>query len=124
MKCPKCASLMEDVKVEGVVIKQCTYCKGLWFDRSKHEYLKGVEGSEKIDTDDADIDKDFNKIEDIFCPDCSAPMIKMVVAQQPHIWYESCSKCFSVFFDAGEFSDYVKEDITDILKDLFSSERK
>ena len=124
MECPKCSFLMEDVKVEGIVIKRCTSCKGLWFNSAEHEYLKGLEGSEKIDTGDPDVGKDFNKIEDIYCPGCSAPMIKMVVAQQPHIWYESCSNCFSVFFDAGEFSDYVKEDITDILKDLFTPERK
>ena len=124
MECPKCTSLMEDVEVDEVIIKRCTYCKGLWFDRFKHKYLKGLDGSEEIDIGDPDVGKDFNKIEDIFCPDCSAPMIKMVVAQQSHIWYESCSKCFSVFFDAGEFKDYVEEDIIDFFKDLFTPERK
>ena len=124
MECPKCTFEMEDVKVDRLTVKQCSYCKGLWFNSAKLEYLKNFKGSEKIDTGNPDIGKDFNKIENIFCPDCSAPMIKMVVAQQPHIWYESCSKCFSVFFDAGEFSDYIKKDITDILKDLFAPERK
>ena len=124
MQCPKCKSVMEDLEIYEVIIKRCSLCKGLWFDRSKHEYLKDLDGSGEIDTGDPDIGKAFNKKDDIFCPDCFAPMIKMVVAHQPHIWYESCSKCYSVFFDAGEFSDYVKKNITDFLKDLFTPERK
>ena len=124
MECPKCTSLMEDIEIEGIIIKRCTYCKGLWFNSAEHEYLKSREGGEKIDSGDPDTGKDFNKIEDIFCPACSASMIKMVDARQPHIWYESCSNCFSVFFDAGEFSDFVEENITDFFKDLFTPERK
>ena len=124
MQCPKCKSEMEDIEIYEVIVKRCNLCKGLWFDRSKHEYLKDLDGSGEIDTGDPDIGRAFNKKDDIFCPDCFAPMIRMVIADQPHIWYESCSKCFSVFFDAGEFRDYVDKDITDIFKGLFAAERK
>jgi len=124
MQCPKCTSEMEDLEIYEVVIKRCKICGGLLFDRSKHEYLKGMKDAGDIDTGDADIGKAFNKRDTIFCPDCSAPMIKMVVADQPHIWYESCSKCYAVFFDAGEFRDYMNKDITSYIKDLFAPERK
>jgi uncharacterized protein len=123
MECPKCDAEMEDVEIYEAIIKRCTSCKGLWFDRSKHEFLKGKEDSGEIDTGDPEMGKIFNKKEDILCPDCSAPMIKMVVNEQPHIHYESCSKCFSAFFDAGEFKDYVEKDIFDFFKDLMAKER-
>jgi len=114
---------MEDVEIYEVIVKRCTDCKGLWFDRSKHEYLRDQEDSGDIDIGDPNIGKVLNEQENILCPGCFAPMIRMVVADQPHIWYESCSKCFSVFFDAGEFRDYVEKDIIDLVKDLFTRER-
>ena len=124
MQCPKCNSEMEDVEIYEVVVKRCTGCKGLWFDRSKHEYLKGQEEPGDIDTGDPALGKVRNEQDEIFCPDCFGPMIRMVVAEQPHIHYESCSKCFSVFFDAGEFRDYLEKDLVSIIKDLFAEERK
>lgn len=123
MQCPKCKSEMEDLEIYEVIVQRCTLCKGLFFDRSKHEYLKDLEDVDDIDVGDADIGKAFNKMDDIYCPACSAPMIKMVVPDQPHIWYESCSDCFAVFFDAGEFRDYVEKDLFDWIKRLFNRER-
>ncbi len=123
MQCPKCQSAMEELEIHKVTVTRCTNCLGLFFDRSKHEYLKDKEDAEDIDIGDPEIGKLFNKKDDIFCPDCAAPMIKMVVADQAHIEYESCSKCFSVFFDAGEFRDYLEKDVFDIVKSLFRGEK-
>lgn len=123
MQCPKCEAAMEDVSINKMFVKRCTSCQGLWFDRSKHEYLRKQPGSESIDTGDEEVGREFDSKDDIFCPSCSAPMIKMVVADQPHIHYESCSKCFSVFFDAGEFRDYINKDIFDFFRDLMVRER-
>ncbi len=77
----------------------------------------------KLILGDSAFGKVFDRKGDICCPSCSATMIKMVVADQPHIHYESCSKCFSVFFDAGEFKDYVEKDIFGFFKDLMAKER-
>lgn len=114
---------MEDVEFADVTVKRCTACFGLWFDHSKHEYLKDVDGASAIDLGDPAIGARYNERGPVFCPDCQAPMIGMVVAEQPHLWYESCSKCFSVFFDAGEFRDYTHKRIVDYFKDLFAKER-
>ena len=124
MQCPECKSEMEDVEIYEVVVERCKGCKGLWFDGSKHEYLKKLKDSGDIDTGDPKIGRMHNEQGNILCPGCFAPMIRMVVADQPHIWYESCSKCFSVYFDAGEFKDYLEKDFISFIKDLFASERK
>ena len=123
MDCPKCHSEMEEVEAHSVTVERCRRCKGLWFDRTKHEYLRDWKGARAIDTGDPDMGRSYNEISQILCPGCFAPMIRMVVADQHHIWYESCSKCFSVFFDAGEFKDYVRKDLVDIIQDLFTPER-
>ena len=116
MNCPKCSSVMEQVEYAGSVVDRCTSCHGLWFDLLEHQDLKLVNGSEAIDIGDVERGKRFNEVRDVNCPKCQAKMVKMVDAGQPHIWYESCSLCHGVFFDAGEFSDFKKENIGDFFK--------
>ena len=124
MNCPKCQSGMEKVNYQNVEVDRCINCKGIWFDMLEQEELKKMNGSEAIDIGDPEIGKKFNKIEDINCPKCTTRMIKMVDAKQHHIWFEGCTLCYGVFFDAGEFKDYKEENILDFLKDLFTKERK
>ena len=52
-----------------------------------------------------------------------ASVVRMVDAQQPHIHYESCSVCYGVFFDAGEFRDYKEDNAMDFFRALFAKER-
>lgn len=124
MKCPKCGSDMEDVKIDHTTVQRCTLCKGMWFERGVLEYLKGSDEAAEIDIGDKEVGASMNEKGHIKCPDCYAPMIRMVVPDQTHIWYESCSKCFSTFFDAGELRDYVEKDIMDFFRDLMTPERK
>lgn len=124
MDCPKCNSVMEEVEFGGVVVDRCTSCKGIWFDALEHEELKKMKKSHKIDTGKEEVGLENDKIGNINCPRCNVKMIKMVDKDQPHIWYEKCSSCDGVYFDAGEFKDYKKENFMDKIKDLFTPERK
>jgi Zn-finger nucleic acid-binding protein len=114
---------MQIVAYEGIYLDRCVGCKGLWFDALEHEHLAAIEGSEAIDLGSDELGERFNDIDDIDCPNCSAPMLKMVDARQHHIWYESCPSCFGVFFDAGEFRDYKEKTVMDFFRDLFTKER-
>ncbi|MBN1978819.1 MAG: zf-TFIIB domain-containing protein [Anaerolineae bacterium] len=124
MDCPKCQSPMEAVVYESFEVNRCTKCKGLWFDLREQEHLKALEGSERIDVGTSGEGAAYNEIGGIECPICRTLMIRMVDAQQPHIWYESCPTCYGVFFDAGEFRDYRERTILDLFKDLTAKERK
>lgn len=104
MTCPKCQGAMEAVSFEGVQVDRCTGCKGLWFDAFEHEQLKGMPGSESIDTGVGSVAPAAAGPVD--CPKCRVAMIRMVANGQPHIGYESCGVCHGVYFDAGEFADY------------------
>lgn len=123
MLCPKCNAKMQLVMYEGIGVERCVSCRGLWFDMLEHEHLKAIEGSEAIDIGNAETGKHFNDVDDIECPHCSSPMLKMVDANQPHIWYEGCPSCYGVFFDAGEFRDYKEKTVMDFFRDLFTKER-
>ena len=124
MNCPKCSAAMEKVQYESIEVDRCTDCKGIWFDMLEQEHLKAIEGSEEIDIGDPEVGKQTNIVDQITCPVCKSRMIRMVDGRQPHIWFESCTVCYGVFFDAGEFRDYKQESILDFFRDLFSQARK
>jgi len=39
LKCPKCGHDMKVATVEGIEVENCTYCKGVYFDRAEIESL-------------------------------------------------------------------------------------
>lgn len=123
MTCPKCEGLFEQVEYAGIKVDRCKGCGGLFFEMLEHEHLKTIEGSESIDIGDAQVGKQYNATHRIKCPSCSAQMIPMVDRDQPHIWYEACTYCYGVFFDAGEFTDYKEKTVLDFFRDLFAQAR-
>jgi len=123
MKCPKCCAEMARVQFLGIELDRCTGCQGLWFDMLEHEQLKQLAGSESIDTGSADTGRRQNSNASIPCPVCNVPLIRMVVSGQPHIWYEGCTVCYGVYFDAGEFKDFKELTFVERVKALVSKPR-
>ena len=124
MKCPKCASTMEQVVYQGIEVDRCTSCKGLWFDLGEDEALRTTQAAANLDIGDAREGDRLSEIDRYPCPRCSGTMVRMVDPGQSHIWYEKCSSCSGSFFDAGEFRDLSENTISDFFKDLFTPERK
>ena len=87
------------------------------------ERLAELPDSERIDSGDPRLGKLFDKLGQVRCPVCDAPMVRMVDREQPHIWYESCTVCNGHYFDAGEFTDFKEHTVLDRVRDLFVRER-
>jgi len=116
--------MMEEIAHQGITIDKCSGCQGLWFDMLEQDELKKLAAAYAVDTGDKSIGKEFNAKEDYDCPKCAgAKMVKMVDIAQSHIWYEACSKCYGVFFDAGEFKDFAQEDLFDRVKSMLKKPR-
>ncbi|MEE4282895.1 MAG: zf-TFIIB domain-containing protein [Pseudomonadales bacterium] len=124
MNCSKCGGVFEEIEYSGIKCNRCVSCQGILFSMLDHEHLKGIEGSESIDIGDAQVGKQYNSVHRIACPECATRMIPMVDRDQPHIWYEACTFCYSVFFDAGEFTDFKEKTVLDFFRDLLAGERK
>ena len=124
LQCPKCHGTLESVVYSGIEVDRCTSCQGIWFDSQEAQSLKKMQGSESIDIGDPATGKKFDEIEDINCPKCQTQMTKMVDLKQTHIWYEKCPVCYGIWFDAGEFKDYKEENLADMFKGIFRSERR
>lgn len=105
MNCPKCQSAMDEITYEAVTIDRCSACGGLWFDLLEASDLKARAGSQAVDRGDRAVGAQHDAQDAIDCPRCDVAMLRMVDAQQPHIWYEACPVCHGTYFDAGEFAD-------------------
>lgn len=124
LQCPKCDAPMARVVHDRIEIDRCEGCHGIWFDMLEMDRLLEAKGSEAIDTGDPRVGRKLNEKDEIDCPVCHTRMIRMVDADQPHIWYEGCSSCHGVFLDAGEFVDLKTRDVFDLLRGLIARARR
>jgi len=109
MICPKCETDMETIEFEGVEVDRCKNCKGIWFDAGEERLMLGADAVNAIDTGDASVGREKNKISNYRCPRCDGGMLRRVDPKQSQIRYEECTSCRGTFFDAGEFTDLLKD---------------
>ena len=119
MLCPKCVHEMETVSAEGIEIDRCAHCFGIWFDRLEKEDLRKLKGAESVDVGDEFVGARYDQIQQIDCPKCGTPALHVNV-QEPTIRFEKCPTCGGSFFDAGEFRDYLEEEIIEQFQALLT----
>lgn len=102
---------MEPVTFNEVEIDRCTRCYGLFFDHLERETLRKMEGAEMLDVGDDFVGARFNQIMDVPCPKCQTKMDEVIHTDSFEIKFEACPGCKGVFFDAGEFRDYLDDEI-------------
>lgn len=118
LACPKCAAGMHRRDYDAGSAYRCGGCEGLWFPMLEHEALR--EEADVVDVGCEVAGARYNAVDRIQCPACAhdAPLVRMVDAQQPHIWFESCKTCYGRFYDAGEFRDFAEITVEDFVKRL------
>lgn len=120
LHCPKCSSPMEIVEFSGVTVDRCMACQGIWFDGTEHRDLKKAKNGGSVDTGSVKVGREHDKMTGVDCPVCGAAMETKPDPYQSHIRYEVCPASHGVYFDAGEFRDFVKDDLGDFFKSLLS----
>ena len=118
MQCPKCLASMEPVSFNGVEVDRCTRCFGLFFDHLERETLKRMEGAEILDVGDEFVGARYNQIMDVACPKCSTRMDPVVHTEPFEIKFEHCPGCRGIYLDAGEFRDYLEDEIFEQFQDI------
>jgi Zn-finger nucleic acid-binding protein len=116
MICPKCKTDMDAIEFEGVEVDRCKNCKGIWFDVGEEDWLLGTDAAGAIDTGDPSVGRETNEIDVYRCPRCDGGMLRRVDPKQSQIRYEECTSCKGTFFDAGEFTDLIKDTIAELSK--------
>ena len=107
---------MTKVTFNGTYVHRCTDCHGLFLDEFGKEQLRQMTGADAIDTGDAEVGREFNRVDCIQCPACGKEMICLVDADQPRVWFEHCTACGGSFFDAGEFKDLRHPAVVDVFQ--------
>jgi len=118
MQCPKCLGNMKPLMFNDVEVDRCTNCYGLFFDHLEKETLKKMEGAQELDIGDEFLGATYNEILDVPCPKCKTKMEPIVHTDPFEIKFEQCSDCRGVFFDAGEFRDYLEDEIYEQFQDI------
>jgi Zn-finger nucleic acid-binding protein len=110
---------MATVEFEGVEVDRCKNCQGIWFDVGETDWLLGEDAAGAIDTGDPAVGKHTNQIVRYRCPRCDGGMMRKTNSKGTQIQYEECTSCRGSFFDAGEFTDFIRGAKAD-LKTLYT----
>ncbi|MBT3829893.1 MAG: hypothetical protein HOB98_04705 [Gammaproteobacteria bacterium] len=86
-------------------------CHGLFFDHLDKKTLRSMEGAESIDIGDEFVGVRFNEILDVTCPKCQTKMEHVLQSDPFEIKFECCPSYKEIYFDAGEFRDYLEDEI-------------
>ena len=126
MQCPKCpGSLQAKTYGRKITVHRCTDCGGLWCKLEVLLEMKKEWMSEAVlDSGDPKLGAALNQLDDIKCPEDGTIMDKKADPKQTHIWFESCSTCSGMFFDAGEFTDLKYDTLMDRVRDFVKGRRK
>lgn len=99
---------MQAVEFEGVEVDRCDQCHGIWFDVGESDWLFGEDAAAALDTGDPDVGKNTNQIVRYRCPRCDGGMMRRTDHRHSKIEYEECTSCRGSFFDAGEFTELIR----------------
>lgn len=119
MSCPKCSNAMESVNYgREYTIHRCTNCYGIWFPDDSYKRLKNEWMSQSLDIGDPRVGRQYNDQKQINSPVTGKPMKSIRDERQVHIEYEIDPDGKGAFFDAGEFTDFVEDTLSDFFKGL------
>lgn len=114
MNCPKCSATLEAINYNDIEIDRCSDCHGIWFDHREEDELKNLKGAaEVLDIGDSSVGARHDQMENISCPRCNVTMHHVFHNGSVEIRFERCPECKGSYFDAGEFTDYVADEILD-----------
>jgi hypothetical protein len=107
-----------------ISLERCSKCFGLFVApdvlvEMRREWMVEV----FLDIGHPKVGREYDKIDEIECPECHVMMEKVIDPVQTHIWMEACPRCEKIFLDAGEFSDLKYETFMDKVKDLLRGKR-
>lgn len=107
MFCSKCGGDFKEIVHDEINAHQCKTCLGIFFEAQPDQKEISDDLAISVDKGDAAVGKIYDLLMNVNCPKCEIAMATIVDTDQDHIHYEICRQCYGVYFDAGEFSDFV-----------------
>jgi Zn-finger nucleic acid-binding protein len=95
------------VTVGRLEVERCTGCEGLWFDVLEWDDARELEAAGRLDRGDAQRGALHDHDTGLLCPKCgTVPLTRLEVAHHQGLHIDKCPRCYSAFFDAGEFTSF------------------
>lgn len=111
MNCPDCKSKLQQSDCKGIIIEECTQCKGKWFDRNELRKAKDSVDDALRWLDFDPFGKDAEKLSTVskgkVCPKCSKIM-QSLRYMDSKVSIDKCPSCKGVWLDPGEFVKIVR----------------
>ena len=104
-----------------ITLERCDQCFGIWCMAEILGDLDNLPMIDILDEGDPQLGVIYNRVTDIYCPQCDTLMTNNPVPGQPHISVETCQKCTGVFLDAGELRDAKQHTFGDWIKKIRQS---
>lgn len=110
MECPACQAEMSEYDLDGVMIDECTRCKGVWLDAGEADELV----KDKPTPREALQKKKFDLLRqwkvaaldaretDRNCPRCSAILHRVNYKDIPGLQVDKCKDDCGIYLDKGE----------------------
>ncbi len=112
MNCPKCNSMLEQVRLEAVRVDRCPSCGGTWYDRNELRVLKDRESHGDYCWIDLDLWRDADRFrarrqERYACPRDGQSMTTVHYGESKVV-IDICSKCQGIWLDKAEYDEILR----------------
>ena len=95
--------------------------RNLWIDHREEDELRNLKGAAQVlDIGDEFLWARHDQMQNIDCPRCQIRLHHFSHKGRVEIRFERCNQCKGSYFDAGEFTDYVTDDIFDEFENVMT----
>ncbi|MCF8068408.1 MAG: zf-TFIIB domain-containing protein [Desulfobacterales bacterium] len=106
MQCPQCKEPMKCSSIDGIIISECSCCKGMWFENGQLEDVKDEilpdMGWLEIETWKEQAEFQAGKALSL-CPKCRDITLAKIKNSQSTVEIKICTACNGTWLDAGQF---------------------
>jgi len=95
MNCPKCTSVLREMRLEEVDFDYCLSCKGIWFDKDEMAAMA------EMAADLPKVDPHATKT-NFVCPRCGKGLEEMKFMAGAELRIDRCPGCHGIWLDKGE----------------------
>lgn len=110
MDCPACQADMKEYDLDGVMIDECTRCKGVWLDAGEADDLVKADPSprESIKKKKYELLRQWKvaaldpRKTDRTCPRCEGGLLRVNYKDIPGLQVDKCGSDCGIYLDRGE----------------------
>lgn len=121
LSCPRCMDhQLEEVSNKEAFYKQCSFCKGIWF--NINELTKALGNNVKFTAPEEKSPKGL-KTSSLrpFCPICDVHLIHLNALEMPEITVEACVICQGRWVDGHEIAQFQNRGLFTQIKNFVMS---